>query len=335
MSAFVRRVAAKLRNRLVPGELDRELRKHVLRLESRVQWNEVRLRSLQEAAGRIEARLAAAADVGGIRANEFRVFSQWNEDGILQWLCRHVPLPRRTFVEIGVESYEQANTLFLLSNGGWSGLVIDGDAEHIARIRSSRTYWQHDLEAVHALVTRDNVEKILAERGVRGDVGVLSIDIDGMDYWVWEAIESTSPAIVVVEYNHRFGPSEAVTVPYDERFERRAAHHSLLYFGASLKALCELGARKGYDFVGCESHGVNAFFVRRDLRPDAVPRTTCEEGWVAGSGCEAHDEHGRRVRTTRDEERELVWSLPLVRVGAERVGAARADGAHGDGNARA
>jgi hypothetical protein len=275
---------------------------------------EQRLRLLQEAVGRLEMRQTAALPVEDLEGHEFRVFSQWGEDGIIQHLVRQVPIGRRIFVEFGVENYEEANTRFLLVNDNWSGLVMDASSRHIAHIRNSREYWLYNLKVAEAFITRDNINRLLAENGVAGPIGLLSIDIDGMDYWIWEAIEVVEPAIVVIEYNYRFGPDEAVTVPYDDRFDRWKAHHSILYYGASLRALCLLAERKGYALVGVGSAGLNAFFVRRELRPDSLPEVSPEEAYREGQYCEAHDEQGRRIKVSTEEERRIIAGLPLVRV---------------------
>ncbi len=290
------------------------VRDSLQRLQRRVDGLERRLRLLQEAAGRIEGRQTSSLGVGDLDAREFRVFSQWGEDGIIQHLVRTVPVPTDTFVEIGVETYEEANTRFLLRKDNWAGVVVDGSEWCIERIRASRIYWLHDLRAIHAFVTRENVNDVLRAAGLEGEIGLFSLDIDGMDFWVWDALDVVSPAIAVIEYNHRFGPDASVTVPYRPDFDRRAAHPSLLYYGASLRALCRLGARKGYAFVGAGSAGLNAFFVRRDLLPDGLRERSPGEGFVAGRFSEAHDERGRRVRLTPEEEARLLADMPLVRV---------------------
>jgi len=288
------------------------IREEFWRIQGRFGELEHRLTRMQEALGRIEARQVAQQGSVQLQEREFRVFSQWGEDGIIQYLCDVVPIPRKIFVEFGVESYHEANTRFLLVNDNWAGLVIDGDSAQVARIRQQPEYWLHNLKAVNAFITRDNINQILSDNGITGQIGLLSIDIDGMDYWIWEAIDVVDPAIVVVEYNYRFGPHEAVTVPYQPDFDRRAAHHSILYYGASLKALCELADRKGYAFVGCGSAGLNAFFVRRDLKPEMLPERSPEEGFVQGQFDEAHTESGERIKMSREEETRLVFSLPLV-----------------------
>ncbi len=271
---------------------------------------------LHEAVGRIEARQCAQAGAAGLRANEFKVYSQWGEDGILQHLIRHVPIARKIFVEFGVENYTEANTRFLLVNDQWSGLVIDGSEENVAYIKADPIYWRHHLKAVSAFITRDNIDELLRGNGLFGDIGLLSVDIDGNDYWVWERIECVHPAIVVAEYNGLFGAARAVTVPYDAEFVREKAHPSCSYYGASLAALVGLGRRKGYAFVGSNAAGSNAFFVRRDLRPESLPELTAAEGYVRRGFREMRNADGSLALCTFEEEAALALSLPLVEVEA-------------------
>ena len=319
----LRRFASRLKHKLIPVDLIREALREVRDLKARFEMTDRRVRALQEAVGRVELRQVEDRPGGDLASKEFRVFSQWGEDGIIQHLVREVPIARKVFVEFGVETFEQANARFLMINDNWSGLVIECDPRAAAEIRRSREYWLYNLKVAEAFVTRDSINRILREHGVTGPIGLLSIDVDGVDYWIWEAVEAVEPAIVVVEYNHRFGPTEAVTVPYREDFDRRRAHHSLLYYGASLGALCLLAERKGYDFVGTNRHGLNAFFVRKELRPASVPALSAAEGYREGLFCEAHDERGRRIKMSNEDQARLVMGLPLVRVDGTAEGTAR------------
>jgi hypothetical protein len=124
-------------------------------------------------------------------------FDEWK----LQNLLRPVPISKKIFVEFGVADYTEANTRFLVVHENWSGLVLDSDMQTIASMRADEIYWRYNLKAEHAFVTRETINQILSENAVRGEIGLLSIDIDGNDYWVWDAIEAGSAAIVVVEYN--------------------------------------------------------------------------------------------------------------------------------------
>ena len=156
--------------------------------------------------------------VKSLRDVEFRAFSQWGEDGIIQYLINQVPIESTSFVEFGVENYLEANTRFLLINDNWKGLVLDGSERHIDFIRNDKIYWRHDLSAECRFITRENINDTLDECGFRGDIGLLSIDIDGNDYWVWESIDIIKPRIVVCEYNSVFGDQQAVTVPLRRGF---------------------------------------------------------------------------------------------------------------------
>jgi len=211
-------------------------------------------------------QIAARGVLSDIRDAEFKVFSQFGEDGILQYLIRQTRIPRElhTFVEFGVETYSEANTRFLLANDNWRGLIMDGGADNIARVKESPLYWRHALTAMAAFIDAENINQLIADAGFTGEIGILSVDIDGNDYWVWERIDVVNPIIVVAEYNSVFGPDLAVTVPYDPTFVRGKAHHTNLYWGCSLRALQILGDKKGYALVGSNNAGNNAFFVRRD-----------------------------------------------------------------------
>ena len=153
----------------------------------------------------------------------------------------------------------------------WSGLVMDGSEEKVQFIQKDPIYWRHSLTARHAFITRENIDGLLGENSITGDIGLLSIGIDGSGYWVWEAIDVVTPRIVVVEYNSLFGPDRALTVPGDPVFVRAQKHHSNLYYGASISALAHLAERKGYALVGSNLTGNNAFFVRRDVLGGLTP----------------------------------------------------------------
>ena len=287
------------------------LRSFDLRLQ-RIEW---RLESIQEALGRIELRELSARDSNNLNDYEFRAFSQRGEDGIIQFLLKHVAPENKIFVEFGADAYSfESNTRFLLTNDNWRGLIMDSNERAFEELKRSRAWELYDLTAVQAFVTRENINELLTQHGINGEIGLLSIDIDGNDYWVWQAINVIQPAIVIAEYNHRFGPHRAVTIPYDAKFDRKKAHPSKLYFGASLKALCKLGKAKGYAFVGC--NGVNAFFVRADKRPQMLKELTAAEGFVQGKFGEPFQRDGQTVKLSPEEESAFLQNLdlPLVDV---------------------
>lgn len=250
-------------------------------------------------------------DFARLNQAEFKVFSQWGEDGILQFLVARVRPLEPTFVEFGTQDYTESNTRFLLMNDNWSGLIIDGSERDIAFVRSDVIYWRHDLEARCAFIDAENINELISRRFPGPELGLLSIDIDGNDYWVWQAVTRVQPAIVVCEYNSVFGSRLAVTVPYQADFDRTRAHHSNLYYGASLPALCRLAAEKGYAFVGSNSAGNNAFFVRTD-RLGGLCALSAVEGYVESRYRESRDKGGRLSYLRGIERLRAVQDLPLL-----------------------
>jgi hypothetical protein len=224
---------------------------------------------------------------------EFKVFSQWGDDGIIQYLIHHLTITNKIFVEFGVGDYRESNTRFLMMNNNWSGLVMDSSEENVQKIIASEYYWKYDLEAKQAFVGCNNVNSLIYESGIKGEIGLLHIDVDGVDYWLWDAIDVIKPVIVIMEYNSVFGAERSITVPYSEKFNRKDRHYSHLYFGASLKALYNLGKQKGYAFIGCNSAGNNAFFVQKDKLKDGVSEISLTEGFVKSKFRESRDHNGR------------------------------------------
>ncbi len=254
--------------------------------------------------------VSCGAPAERLRACEFSAFSQWGEDGILQSLVHHLPIAHRTFVEFGVEDYREANTRFLLVHDDWRGFVMDASDANVESIRRDEISWRHDLQARAAFVTRENVDGLVASAGFDPDLGVLSVDIDGNDYWAWEAIASVRPRIVVCEYNPNFG-REAVVVPYDPAFRRFAAHPSGLYYGASLAAFERLGRARGYVLVGCTTSGTNAFFVRGDIAPPGLA-ISADDAYVEGNVRQSRDERGRLTFASGVNKRALIARMPVL-----------------------
>lgn len=271
-----------------------------------------RLEAIHVSVGAIESKVVQKSSYADLRDAEFTVFSQRGEDGIIQYLVSHIAVPARTFVEIGVDDYRESNTRFLLRKDNWRGLIVNAGSSHERFLAGSKLRWKHRIDSVSAFVTAENVNSLIAGAGFSGELGLLSIDLDGNDYWVFDSIDVVRPGIVVAEYNSIFGPDRSVTVPYDPAFVRTKAHWSALYFGASLPALCEVAARKGFQFVGSNSAGVNAFFVRRDLSA-GLPDLTAKDGWVESAHRESRDRRGRMTYVDSHADRlRLIAGLPLL-----------------------
>lgn len=250
---------------------------------------------------------------------EFKVFSQWGDDGIIQWLINNLDLPNKTFVEFGVENYREANTRFLMMNNNWSGLVMDGSKKNIAEIINSEYFWRYELWAKAAFINADNINNLLLSPNFEKEVGLLHIDLDGNDYWIWKAISVISPVIVILEYNSLFGIDSAVTIPYNSSFYRTSADHRNLYFGASLLALHQLSMNKGYSFIGCNSAGNNAYFIRNDKLNDHVRPVSLENGFVLSKFRESRDKEGRLTYLTGDARIDAIKGMPVYNIHTNQI----------------
>jgi len=270
-------------------------------------WSELLVLQGTQAAMQVRQmdRLAALGDA------EFKVFSQWGEDGIIEWLVSRLAGIPESFVEFGVEDYSEANTRFLLCHRNWRGLVIDGAPENIACLQQRQNYWRHNLSAVASFITRDNIDSLIAGAGFAGDIGLLSIDIDGNDYWVWEAVTAVKPWIVIVEYNAVLGDIRPLSIPYQADFRRMGAHHSALYYGASVPAFEHLAARLGYTLAGSNRAGNNLFYVRNDVGTGLIASIT-DRRPRPSLYAEARDRAGDLALTYGIARRALIDALPVT-----------------------
>lgn len=242
---------------------------------------------------------------------EFSVFSQWGEDGIISWLIDTVQPKSTTFVEFGVEDYRESNTRYLLSSRSWSGLVIDGSTANISSIRADDIAYKYDLQTCSAFIDRDNVADLISSAGFDSQLGILSVDIDGVDYWVLEKIPY-SAAIVIVEYNQVFGDAP-ISVPYDPSFVRLRKHYSGMYWGASLSAFRHLLEGRGYEFVGTNRAGTNAFFVHTAFSGALSQKLRRRHEWDCRMR-EVRNPDGSLAFKTYNESKSLISGLPVVDV---------------------
>ena len=195
--------------------------------------------------------------------SEYQVSSQNGEDGILcELLCR-LGTGVGSFAEIGASDGAECNLAFLADWMGWQGWLVEGCLPLYERLRAK--YGDaSEVKAVCRWVLPSNVNGLFGSEGISPDIDVLSIDIDGLDLWVWLALEAANPKVVVIEYNAALGAHERIAV--DPKTFVKWDGHSIVY-GASIGALVEVARKKGYSLVHTDQAGVNAFFIRDDLKP--------------------------------------------------------------------
>jgi hypothetical protein len=250
---------------------------------------------------------------------EFRVFSQFGDDGIIQWLANNLEFPNKTFIEFGVEDYRESNTRFLMMNDNWSGFIMDGSPTKIASIVNSEYYWKYELFTRSAFIDCSNINELLSSCPFDREVGILHIDLDGNDYWIWKEIDVICPVLVMLEYNSVFGMDRSITIPYDKNFVRTKSHCSNLYWGASLNALNQLSEEKGYSFIGCNSAGNNAYFVRNDKLNDVIKKSNLENGYVPCKFRESRDRNGNLTYLAGNQRIEDIRGMPVYNLETKQV----------------
>lgn len=269
--------------------------------------------------GRIWSELLSQKkNIKTLHETEFKVFSQCGDDGIIQYLVNYLDIKNKTFIEFGVEDYREANTRFLLINNNWSGLIMDDINFNIEKIKKDDFFWKYDLRAKAAFITAENVNNLIKEEGFFGEIGLMHIDIDGNDYWIWKALEVVEPIIMIVEYNSVFGIRKAITVPYNPKFNRTEEHYSNLYFGASLKAFCDLASIKNYAFIGSNSTGNNAYFIKKDYL-NGIKSLEAEEGYVSSKFRESRDENGNLNLLSMEDRMSCIKGLPVYNIHSKKI----------------
>ncbi len=214
----------------------------------------------------------ARAALPQLKDTYMRAFSQNGEDGVLLFLFSVLGTTSRVAVEICAGDGIQCNTANLIVNHGWDGLLVDGNPSLVERGRKFYSRCPDTFSSppifLNEWVTTENVNDLVIDSGIGVDVDLLSLDLDGVDYWVWKELDIISPRVVVLEYQDIWGPDVAKTVPYRPDF---TGDPTFNYQGASLLAFVKLARSKGYRLVGTERLGFNAFFVRDDVGPDVIP----------------------------------------------------------------
>ena len=222
-------------------------------------------------------KAAAENTLPAIKNAGFRVFSQFEEDGLLLYIFSVLSMSHKTFIEIGSDDGVNSNSANLYFNFGWHGLFIDGNSNAIKR--GEKFYnkyphpWYYKPKFICSKVTRENINQLINSADMTGEIGLLSIDIDGNDYWIWDAIDTIQPQVVIIETHVEFGLNDIV-VPYNPNYFYPGKH--AIYHGASPVAMNNLAKRKGYRLVAANQLGFNFIFVKNGLADALIPEVSVE-----------------------------------------------------------
>jgi hypothetical protein len=247
--------------------------------------------------------------------SEVRVFSQWGEDGILCYLSDELDLVRPTVLEFGAGNFSECNSRYLAEARNASVVAVDSRHDLLSNVLSLPISWKTSVWPIRTWITPDNAPQIMQQaREKMGRVDILSLDIDGNDFWVAKSLDLSSIRIVVVEYNAIFGSKQSITVQRRDNFDRTSAHHSNLYYGASLKAFIHLFQDQGFTFIGTNRACSNAFFVQEaELSNLSLQRVDLQEldKYIDVRFRESRDSGGSLSYAGRNDLIKLIEHLPV------------------------
>jgi len=207
----------------------------------------------------------------------FRVYSQFEEDGILLYVFAAIGVEHKTFIDIGSGDGINSNCANFAVNFGWRGLFVDGNPVNIKR---GKAYYTRNPDTalypptfVQAFIQAENINQLIHDNGFAGGVDLMSIDIDGNDYWIWDALTIVEPRVVIIETHTEFGMN-SIVVPYDKDYRYPGRHPD--YHGASPVAMEKLARRKGYRLVGANHYGFNTIYIKNGIGEDILPPVSVE-----------------------------------------------------------
>lgn len=247
---------------------------------------------------------------------EVRVFSQWGEDGILDYLCFELGLVKPKVLELGSGNFTECNSRFLAENLNASVVAVDSRRDLIPTLESLPVYWKTSILPINMWITPKTIIEIQEKAlDFLEKIEIISLDIDGNDYWVAKNLDLSDVKIIVVEYNPLFGSEKAVSIPRKDDFDRTSAHFSNLYYGVSLKAWTNYFGEHNFKFIGTNRVGNNAFFIAGDYANNLsipLPNLSDLEKYVDWRVRESRDKNGRLTYLSNTDRQRLIADMPLV-----------------------
>ena len=236
----------------------------------------------------------------------FKVYSQFEEDGMLLYIFSLIGTVNKRVVEVCAGNGRECMAANLICNHGWEGLLFDGDPGNVDEGRSfyaeHPNTFMYPPRFVNAWITRESINNLIEDNDFSGEVDLLSLDMDGNDYWVLEALSIISPRVIICEIQDAVPPHLALSQPYKEDFVR-GEKHSPHFCSASLLAMQKLCAKKHYRLIGMHRYGFNAFFMRNDVGSEVFPKVSVESA--------LDNSYARRSRELHWPE---IQNLPWVAV---------------------
>lgn len=204
----------------------------------------------------------------------FSVNSQFEEDGLLLYIFSLINTTNKRVVEICAGSGNECMAANLIINHGWEGLLFDGDEENVQKGKAYFAEFKSTKlkppQYIHAWITKDNVNKLISDHGYMGPIDLLSLDIDGIDYYLMQAIEVIKPRVIICETHNIIPNNLSITIPYKANFNHLSGDHPD-FMGVSLLAMKKLLTKKGYRLIGANRYGFNVIFMAKGVGEKYFP----------------------------------------------------------------
>lgn len=248
-------------------------------------------------------KLMTPQEMPSLKDVGFRLYSQFEEDGMLLYIFSVIGSSNKRVIELCAGSGETCMASNLILNHGWEALLVDGDQENVDR--GIQFFSKHKDTSLHppifkqAWLTTDNINQLIEENGFGGEVDLLSLDIDGNDYHIMEAITAVKPRVIICETQNVIPCQMALTIPYKAEFNRLDEPNQD-FFGVSLLGMSKLLKGRGYRLIGGSHHGFNAIFIHEGVGEDFFPEVTIDA---------VHDNPytKSRVKSSWKKVKDLPW----------------------------
>jgi hypothetical protein len=250
-----------------------------------------------------------------------KIYSQWDEDGILDYICQKLSIHKPGVVEIGAGNFTECNSRFLFEFRNANVFAVDAREDLASTITDDKISWKSHLFHKSTWVNPENINDLIMEaKNKLTYLDIFSLDLDGNDYWILQQSNLNEFKVIIVEYNPIFGSEIPVSVPRDNSFIRTKKHFSNLYYGASLKAFIFELNKKGFTFIGTNRVGSNAFFIKNEFATKFNLKTSNLDDFTRWGIRESRDKVGNLTLLCWDDRLKLISDLPLENVeSGERI----------------
>jgi hypothetical protein len=256
---------------------------HLISIDQQVQRSIVNQYALSKQTG--------VAPYSDIKDAGFRVYSQFEEDGIILYVLSMIGFKTRRVVEMCCGDGTECMATNLILNHGFEGFLFDGSESKVCAAKAffagKKDCLLYQPFVTHAWITAENVNDLNINAGCKGEIDLLSLDMDGNDYWIFKALDVVQPRLIIAECNNVIPTNRSLTIEYDPNFTNPApGGHFTAHAGMSALAMQKLCKQRGYRMIGAHRHGFNVLFLKSGEGEKFFPEVSIGQ---------VHDNHWTRL----------------------------------------